>query len=50
MKNPIEIMVAKRLHQRVDVIRHHHMFAEHIPLPVEENQDAFNQSENVWAG
>ena len=36
MKDTIERMVTKRLHQYVDTIRHHNKFAKHIPLAVEE--------------
>jgi hypothetical protein len=49
MKDVFEIMVIKRLHQGMDVIRHHDIFAEGIPLPVEEIQNALD-SKNFGTG
>ena len=50
MKDVFEIMVTKRLHQGVNVIRHDDIFAEGIPLPVEEIQNAFDQAKNFRTG
>jgi len=50
MKDAIERMVTKRLHECVDMIRHHDIFAEHIPLPVEEIQNTFDQSKSLRMG
>ena len=50
MKNAIEIMVPERLYECVDMIRHHDVVAEHLPLLVEESQSAFNQAEYLWLG
>jgi hypothetical protein len=36
MQNLIELMITKRLHQSVDMIRHENVFAEHVPFLVEE--------------
>ena len=50
MKDGFETVVIKRLHQSVDVIRHDDMFAQRIPLPVEEIQNALDEAKNFWTG
>ena len=50
MKDGFEIVIIKRLHQSVDVIRHDDMFAQRIPLPVEEIQNAFHDAKNFGTG
>ncbi len=42
MKDAVEAVVIERSNQCVNVIRHYDIFAERIPLPVKENQNAFD--------
>jgi len=42
MKDALEAMVIEWSNQCVNVVRHYDMFAEHISLPVKENQNALD--------
>jgi hypothetical protein len=42
MKDAIEAVVIEWLNQSMNVIRHYDIFAKRIPLPVKENQNAFD--------